>query len=324
MWGRLALDRISPVYDMQVFGDEAGSSLRFSAYRSEVPELAVIVEESNLRNAIEQSLGADAPRLVRVAAPFQAASWREAVAVCELADGSALEARLLVAADGTDSKLRAAANLVPKIREYGQTGLVANFRIEVPHRNIAYQWFSPDGVLALLPLPGDFVSMVWSVVHERARTLRASSLEILAGAVEEACQRMLGKMFALGAPVGFPLRRMRLPSLIAPRLVVVGDAAHNVHPLAGQGLNLGFGDVESLAAVLVNRGPIDDCGTRSLLRRYERSRQEDILAMQCVTDGLEKLFGSTLPGIKRLRNLGLRMTDLSGPLKRWLVNRALG
>ncbi|MEQ1879654.1 MAG: UbiH/UbiF family hydroxylase [Burkholderiales bacterium] len=324
VWGRLALDRISPIHDMQVFGDEAGSSLRFSAYRSQVPELAVIVEESNLRHAIEQSLVAEAPQLVRVAAAFQAASWREGAAVCELADGSSLEARLLVAADGTDSKLRAAAGLVPNIREYGQTGLVVNFRIEIPHRNTAYQWFLPDGVLALLPLPGDCVSMVWSLAHDRARTLRESTPDILAGAVEQACQGILGKMLALNAPAGFPLRWMRLPSLIAPRLVVVGDAAHNVHPLAGQGLNLGFGDVEALAAILAEREAFDDCGARSLLRRYERSRQEEILAMQCVTDGLNKLFGTTLPGIKRLRNLGLRVTDLASPLKRWLVHRALG
>jgi 2-polyprenylphenol 6-hydroxylase len=324
VWKRLALDRTSPIHDMHVFGDEAGSSLRFSAYRSEVPELAVIVEESNLRNAIQEALVADAPGLVRIAAAFQAASWRKEAAVCELADGSSIEARLLVAADGTDSKLRTAAGLVPKIREYGQTGLVANFRIETPHRNIAYQWFLPDGVLALLPLPGDCVSMVWSLAHDQARTLRESDPEVLAGTVEHACQRILGKMIASSAPVGFPLRWMRLPRLIAPRLVVVGDAAHNVHPLAGQGLNLGFGDVESLATVLADREAIDDFGDRSLLRRYERSRQEEILAMQCVTDGLEKLFASTLPGIKRLRNLGLRVTDLSWPLKRWLVNRALG
>jgi 2-polyprenylphenol 6-hydroxylase len=324
VWGRLSLDRTSPIYDMQVFGDEAGSSLRFSAYRSEVAELAVIVEESNLRNAIEQALAADAPQLVRVAAPFKAASWHQGGAVCECSDGSSLEARLLVAADGTDSKLRAAAGLVPKIREYGQTGLVANFRIEAPHRNIAYQWFLPDGVLALLPLPGDNVSMVWSLAHERARTLHESAPDILASAVEVACQSILGKMSALGAPSGFPLRWMRLPSLIAPRLVVVGDAAHNVHPLAGQGLNLGFGDVESLVAILSEREAIEDCGSRALLRRYERSRQEEILAMLCVTDGLNKLFGTTFPGIKRLRNLGLRVTDLSSPLKRWLVRRALG
>jgi 2-polyprenyl-6-methoxyphenol hydroxylase-like FAD-dependent oxidoreductase len=116
---------------------------------------------------------------------------------------------------------------------------------------------------------------------------------------------------------------MRAARLVAPRVALVGDAAHNVHPLAGQGLNLGFGDAESLAEVLAGRGMEGDCGSTALLRRYERSRREDILAMECVTDGLQKLFGSSLPGMSWLRNTGLNLTNHISPLKRLLVKRAL-
>jgi 2-polyprenyl-6-methoxyphenol hydroxylase-like FAD-dependent oxidoreductase len=117
---------------------------------------------------------------------------------------------------------------------------------------------------------------------------------------------------------------MRAGRLIGPRLALIGDTAHNVHPLAGQGLNLGFGDAQALAAVLAERGMESDSGAVSLLRRFERSRREDLLAMELVTDGLQALFDSRLPGIKRLRNAGLRLTDRFSPLKRLLVKRALG
>jgi 2-polyprenyl-6-methoxyphenol hydroxylase-like FAD-dependent oxidoreductase len=127
-----------------------------------------------------------------------------------------------------------------------------------------------------------------------------------------------------GRAAGFALRRMHADRLVSARLALIGDAAHNVHPLAGQGLNLGFGDAQSLAGILAERGMANDCGSASLLRRYEISRAEDILAMEWVTDGLQKLFGSSLPGISGLRNAGLRITEKFPPLKRFLVKRALG
>jgi 2-octaprenylphenol hydroxylase len=127
-----------------------------------------------------------------------------------------------------------------------------------------------------------------------------------------------------GVAAAFALRRLRATRLIGPRLALLGDAAHNVHPLAGQGLNLGIADVESLAGALVGRGMESDCGATALLRRYERSRREDILAMEWVTDGLYKLFGSTLPGLPWLRNAGLNLTNQVRPLKKLLVKRALG
>ncbi|MFN0040377.1 MAG: FAD-dependent monooxygenase [Burkholderiales bacterium] len=325
VWDELAQERTTPVHDMRVVGDDEASRLAFSAYRSEVRELAVIVEESNLRQALARALDAQTTRVTRQSAQFQSVSWaKTGRATCLLSDGTSLDARLLVAADGADSTLRAAAGLVPEVRDYAQTGVVANFRISLPHRNTAYQWFREDGVLAMLPLPGMHMSMVWSTGREQAQTLLSLDAESLAARVQQACTGTLGKLTGLGAATGFPLRWMRVRRLIAPRLALVGDAAHLVHPLAGQGLNLGFGDVGCLARILAQRGMEDDCGAQSLLRRYERSRSEDILAMQCVTDGLQRLFGADLPGLRRLRNLGLRATDRIAPLKRWLVNRALG
>ena len=140
--------------------------------------------------------------------------------------------------------------------------------------------------------------MVWSAPDAHAQILLGASAEELASMVEEASGGMVGSLERVSAAAGFPLRRMRAARLIAPRLALVGDTAHNVHPLAGQGLNLGFNDAETLAVVLAARGMESDSGAYSLLRRFERSRREDLLAMEAVTEGLQLLFNSKLPGMK--------------------------
>ena len=323
IWQRLSLERVAPVREMRVFGDDA-SKIEFSAYRSGVPELASIVEEANLQQALMSALAAQANLKLLTGIDCTNARWSDALATLSLSDGSQIEARLVVAADGAESAVRTAAGIATHSREYAQTGVVANFRVERAHRDTAYQWFSAHGVLALLPLPGNQISMVWSAPHTYARVLLAAGPEELARMVQEASSGMLGSLQPVNAAVAFPLRRMRAERLIGPRVALIGDTAHNVHPLAGQGLNLGFGDAQALAAVLAERGMESDCGAVSLLRRFERSRREDLLAMEVVTDGLEALFGSRLPGIKRLRNAGLRLTNRISPIKRLLVKRALG
>jgi 2-octaprenylphenol hydroxylase len=323
IWQRLSPERVAPVREMRVFGDDA-SKIEFSAYRSGVAELAAIVEEANLQQALQAALSTQANLTFLAGVECVSARWDDALATLSLSDGKQIEARLVVAADGTDSALRTAAGIATHIREYAQTGVVANFRAERAHRDTAYQWFLNTGVLALLPLPGNHVSMVWSAADAHAQNLMAAGAEELARMVEQASSGMLGRLEPVSAAAGFPLRRMRAARLIAPRLALVGDTAHNVHPLAGQGLNLGFGDAQALAAVLAARGMENDVGAVSLLRRFERSRREDLLAMEAVTDGLHVLFDSNLPGVKRLRNAGLRLANRISPLKRLLVKRALG
>jgi len=323
VWQRLSLERVAPVREMQVFGDD-GSKIEFSAYRSNVPELASIVEEANLQQALRSALATQANLTLLTGIECTSARWNDALAALSLSDGRQIEARLVVAADGAESALRGAAGIATHIREYAQTGVVANFRAERTHRDTAYQWFSAHGVLALLPLPGNQISMVWSAPDAHAKILLAAAAEELARIVEQASSGMLGQLQPVSAAVGFPLRRMRAKRLIGPRVALIGDTAHNVHPLAGQGLNLGFGDAQALAAVLAERGLESDSGAHSLLRRFERGRREDLLAMEVVTDGLLALFDSSLPGVKRLRNAGLRLTDRFSPLKRLLVKRALG
>jgi ubiquinone biosynthesis UbiH/UbiF/VisC/COQ6 family hydroxylase len=240
-----------------------------------------------------------------------------------LDDGSELAARLLVGADGAESRVRARAGIAVRASDYRQLGVVANFSCEKSHQDIAFQWFMRDGVLALLPLPGKRVSMVWSIAEEKGRRLLALPEAALAAEVESASGGAVGALQVITPAAGFPLKLQRVTQFTRPRLALVGDAAHNVHPLAGQGVNLGFRDARALAGVLKERGPQGDCGDRALLRRYERSRREDVLAMQAATDGLQKLFSSDAVWVARARNLGLRLVDRQPWLKSFLVHHAV-
>ncbi len=324
VWPRLAQERVTPVQEMLVFGDDGNSKLQFSAYRTGVFELAAIVEESNLQHALSETLNGQPDLVLLRGVECLRAQWTESAVVLALSNGTELEARLVIAADGAESGMRSQGGIEVDVHDYGQRGVVANLHVEQSHGSVAYQWFCKDGVLALLPLAQGRVAMVWSTEEAHAQELLAMTGEELARAVGDAVANRLGAMRIDGAATAFALRRLRTTRLIAPRLALLGDAAHNVHPLAGQGLNLGIADVESLSRVLISRGLESDCGATALLRRYERSRREDIWAMDCVTDGLHKLFGSTLPGLPWLRNAGLNLTNQVRPLKKLLVKRALG
>ena len=219
--------------------------------------------------------------------------------------------------------MRKQAGIEVSQHSYQQTGVVANFSAQQSHRNIAHQWFRRDGVLALLPLPDKLVSMVWSANEERARTLLDLSETELCRQVTEASCHALGELQLITPPAAFPLNFVHVNKLVQPRLALVGDAAHGIHPLAGQGVNLGLRDARELAATIIARGPQPDCGDYSLLRRYERARKEDILAMELATDGLQKLFNHTDPTLTRLRNLGFGVTNQLPLIKNRLMQHAL-
>jgi ubiquinone biosynthesis UbiH/UbiF/VisC/COQ6 family hydroxylase len=241
-----------------------------------------------------------------------------------LEGGDAVRAELVVGADGAQSWVRQSAGLTARAASYGQLGVVANFATAAPHDGTAFQWFRADGVLAYLPLPGNRMSMVWSTAEAHGRDLAGLPAGELCRRVAEAGRSVLGELDLITPARGFPLQRMSAESMIAPRVALVGDAAHVVHPLAGQGVNLGFGDAAALADALVRREPFRDCGDRTVLRRYERSRAAAILAMRTVTDGLARLFALPGDAAARARDLGLSLTDRSTVLKNLLIARAIG
>jgi 2-octaprenylphenol hydroxylase len=324
VWQTLAATRITPVHEMQVFGDDSAAQLDFSAYDTGLPELAFIAENRQLQAAVWKALKRRKKDLT-IFCPAQCASiaWNESQADLQLADGSVLQAALIVGADGLNSWVRKQAEIEVTQHSYQQIGVVANFSTELSHRNIARQWFRRDGVLALLPLPDKLVSMVWSANEEQARVLLALPEAELCRQVAEASCRALGKLQLVTPPAAFPLNFVHVKKLVQPRLALIGDAAHGIHPLAGQGVNLGLRDARALAATLMARESQPDCGDYRLLRRYERARKEDILAMELVTDNLQKLFNNANPTLARLRNLGFGITNHLPLIKNYLMQHSL-
>lgn len=320
-WQGVDAARVQRVEEMRVFGD-TGAKLQFSAYQLGAPELAFIAESRAVQQALWAALRTQDNVTLIQPSRCSELTINEAGAHLALQDGRRIEAGLVVGADGRDSWVRHQAGMPEVPTPYHQHGVVANFSCEKNHRGIAYQWFMPDGILALLPLPGRRVSMVWSVSPECSAELLALTHEELSARVAEAAQHTLGDLEVITPPAAFPLRVLNLAHLTQPRLALIGDAAHNIHPLSGHGVNLGLHDAHDLAAVLLQRGALN-CGDLTLLRRYERARQPDILSMQLTTDGLKHLFVNDNPLLRTLRNVGLAATNTLSPLKKMLARHAL-
>ncbi|HEY3178648.1 MAG TPA: UbiH/UbiF family hydroxylase [Casimicrobiaceae bacterium] len=321
-WQALRCERIAAIEAMHVEGD-GGGSLDFSAYDLGERALAWIVEERELRAALLRTVRRAGVDMIG-GVTLDTLMWSATAGTLRFTDGRTLQARLIVGADGARSWVREAAGIVAEPKSYGQTAVVANFACERAHHGRAHQWFRADGsVLAWLPLPGRRLSMVWSAPDPLAQTLLDDDAEALSARVAEAGGHTLGALECITPAAGFPLRFLRLPTSVALRLALVGDAAHGVHPLAGQGVNLGFGDAQSLSTVLAERGPVSDPGAPILLERYARRRAEPVLAMQAVTDGLARLFGPPSPWLKALRNAGISAVDRLPLIKRALAQPAL-
>jgi 2-octaprenylphenol hydroxylase len=320
VWQRLDAGRICPIAQMQIFGD-AASRLEFDASEAHVENLGFIVESRQLEAALMSVLVDSSVHLKLGIAP-KAAIFTQQQAGIHLADEQ-LSAELIVAADGAHSWLRHQAGIAVTTHDYHQQGVVANFETEISPRHVAYQWFDHHGVLAFLPLPGNRMSMVWSVDEIFAKQLLELPAESLSDRVGQQVSMQLGKLKLLTEARAFPLKQQTADSLVQLKLALVGDAAHTVHPLAGQGVNLGFRDVIVLAETLQNRNPQQRYGDLMLLRRYERARKADIMAMKSVTRGLSELFLNPHDIVRTIRNRGLNLTNQQAGIKKYLMQQAI-
>lgn len=247
------------------------------------------------------------------------------LAALSLADGRVLRAPLLVAADGGQSALRGMAGIGVTGHDYGQTGLVTTIAHALPHDGVAYEHFRPAGPFASLPLPGNRSSLVWTERSDAAGHYLDLDPVALAAEIEAVMGATLGAVTVEEKLMGFPLRLQIARSFIAPRLALVGDAAHVVHPIAGQGLNLGLKDVAALAEVVIEAVRLGlDHGSDDVLERYQSWRRLDTAGMAAMTDGLNRLFSNDVAPVRALRDFGLGLVDRAGPVKSALIRTAAG
>lgn len=310
-------ERVQPVSRMEVYGDTNGH-ISFDAASVKVPYLNYMLENRYLLARIWLALvETDVTILQSKPQMISTDVWS---AQLTLENGSSYRSQLLIGADGAQSWLRQQAGITVNVSPYKQQGLVANFNTEKYHHGCAYQWFSQGDILAYLPLLGHQISIVWSTAS--ADKLSHLNGEDFACKVAEAGKYQLGELSPITPVFAFDLIKRQPQTIISQRIALIGDAAHTVHPLAGQGVNLGFADVEYLSQLLAHA---EDLGSWSLLRQYQRSRLLAVRTMQQGCDGLFRLFANNyLPGISWLRNQGMNMVNNLDSLKNQLIRQAMG
>lgn len=323
-WPAIRETRACPVRAIEALDALGGGRVRFDAADLGEPHLAHIVENALVEGRLAERLRAAG---VSLRTPNAVTGWSADPAGLDvrLESGRRLRTRLLIAADGADSPVRTLAGIRADDRHYGQRGLVAAVATEQPHRSVARQRFLAGGPLALLPLADGRCSVVWSLPEAEAKTMAGAAPEVLREALDIAADGWLGRIEAVSPATLFPLRRLHARRYVAERVVLVGDAAHVIHPLAGQGANLGFRDVAELAqrietAAAAGRDP----GGQGVLRRYERARRGDNLLMQTAMDLFHHGFTRSGPLLVAARSAGFDVTDRMAPLRRLFMRRAIG
>lgn len=324
-WQGMAARRVTPYQGMEVWDATGRGEIEFNAAELGEPNLGYIIENRVILAALLERMAqfpnvqllcpADATRLER----------RSDKATLTLANGRTLGARLLVGTDGARSWLRDQAGITTTGWSYEQTAVVATLKTALHHHGIAYQRFMPEGPLAFLPMPNGLSSIVWSTTPERARELVAMEENQFLEELQQAFGEKLGRMEWVGPRGGFPLILKHANRYSSDRIVLAGNAAHAIHPLAGQGLNLGVSDVAALTEVLLDaKREHRDIGDLAVLRKYERWRKADNLSVMAAMDGFKRLFSNDSKPLSLARNLGLTLANNSGPLKTMMVRRAMG
>lgn len=310
VWDTLPPTSVTPVLEMQIRGDAHNACLTFSAWQQTVEALAWIVDVAALEQALQMAV-------------------RYAQHIAVVADANLpVQAPLVALCEGKISSSRDRLGVRVERFSYGQNAIAARLLSEIPHNGVAHQWFAGEQVLALLPMDapraGSTVALVWSVPEQHASELLALPDTEFEAALTQASQGTLGNLQLTSARQAWPLFRSQAQTWSGEGWVLVGDAAHGIHPLAGQGLNLGLADVACLARVLGERETWRGLGDAKLLRRYERARVLPTWAMDQGVDGLWRLFAAAHPAAREARNWGFSALEKLPVIKRWLTSRALG
>ncbi|TGD73181.1 FAD-dependent oxidoreductase [Mangrovimicrobium sediminis] len=330
-WDTIDTYRHCPYHHMTVWDAEGTGRIEFDRDEIDAPRLGSIVENRAIVDALLAALERNAGS-VRPLSPVRVESIEresDGTQCLQLEDGATLRTALVVGADGALSRVRGLFDFATREWDYGHRGIVATVQTERPHADTAWQRFLASGPLALLPLPGTpqahFCSIVWSITDALAEELLAMDSADFCAALGEASEHCLGEVTGVGQRAGFPLRQRHARDYVQPGVALVGDAAHTIHPLAGQGINLGLADVAALARELAaarERGEAP--GDIAVLRRYQRQRKGENLAMMAAMEGFKRLFESESLPLRWLRNAGMRGVADIAPLKQRLMRHAMG
>ncbi|MEM7472843.1 MAG: UbiH/UbiF/VisC/COQ6 family ubiquinone biosynthesis hydroxylase [Pseudomonadota bacterium] len=328
IWEKIAADA-QPMLEIKVTDGRAGEGpapffLHFDHAELEEGPMGYLVEDRHLRRAFLQTV--DASELITHFAPATVTAqsvehgWAEVTA-----DGKTLKSRLLVGCDGRRSSTAARAGIKRSFKDYGQTALVAAIGHERPHGGLAHQFFMPAGPLAILPLTGNRSAIVWAEETARAKALSSMNDADFIKALRPAFGDFLGELHVIGTRYRYPLNLTETDRLVAERVALVGDAAHGIHPIAGQGLNQGLRDASALAEVVADamrRG--EDIGAPDVLKRYAAWRRFDATLLARATDSFNTLFSNDNPSLRTLRDLGLGVVNASPKLRRGFMREAAG
>lgn len=330
VWSDIESQRLSPYRQMQVWDAQGTGSIGFDCEEINQPVLGHIVENRITATALLRK--AECSEYVRIITAARLADLEPLATGYRLVleDGRILQTPLLIAADGANSRIRQLAGFTTREWDYGHHAIVTTVQTENPHQQTAWQRFLPEGPLAFLPLSSadgsqHFCSIVWSALPGYAENLLACDDHEFAVQLGAAFEHRLGNIEAVNCRFSFPLRQRHAQDYIQPGLVLVGDAAHSIHPLAGQGVNLGLMDVQVLAEEIVRARRRDlPVGDLSVLQRYQRRRKAANLTMMATMEGFKRLFEHPALPVRWLRNTGMHWLDRAAPLKRKVMKQAMG
>ncbi len=324
-WQGMVDRRVSAYSEMHVWDSTGNGVIHFDSADIGEPNMGHIIENRVVRAALLERMEAFDNIELLCPASISKYDVDDRSVIMELADGRRISAALLVGADGGRSKVRALAHINTTGWSYDQMGVVTTAATELPHGRTAWQRFLPSGPLAFLPLADGRCSVVWSTTTDHARALLAMNDNEFSLRLAEAFAGKLGRVVGVSPRAAFPLRLQHAERYVQSRVALVGDAAHAIHPLAGQGANLGVLDSATLAEVVRDAADLGkDIGSLQVLRRYERWRKGNNLLMMYTMDGFKRFFGNTIGVMRRTRNFGLNLSDRVTPVKHAFMRHAMG
>ncbi len=326
VWKGMVQRRVTPYNQMHVWDSTGGhGEIHFDAAEINEPNLGHIIENNVIQSALIERF--DEFDNIELICPvnFTRLAFEKNHAWLELDDGKKLTAKLIIGTDGANSRVRQIAGIPVKGWQYDHKALVTVVKTEKSHQNIAWQRFLPSGPLAFLPLEEGYSSIVWSTSPSQADQRVAMDAEQFKQELEHAFESKLGAITEVGQRGAFQLKLQHATRYTRPRLALAGDSAHAVHPLAGQGVNLGLLDAAALTEVILDAHQAgQDIGSHQVLRRFERWRKGDNLAMLAAMDGFKRLFSNQTAPVRLIRHLGLNMTNRTTPLKNFFVKYGMG